>query len=56
MAHADWVGWEARIGEYLRRGEDLLLRIGRDEAFDPAEGARLSTLLAALVRPHFALV
>jgi uncharacterized protein YgbK (DUF1537 family) len=56
MSHADWAGWEARIGEYLRRGEDLLLRIGRDEAFDPAEGARLSTLLAALVRPHFAHV
>jgi uncharacterized protein YgbK (DUF1537 family) len=54
VAHADWAGWEMRIGEYLRRGEDLLLRIGRDEAFDPAEGARLSTLLAALVRPHFA--
>ncbi|WP_460046657.1 four-carbon acid sugar kinase family protein [Pseudomonas sp. S2_H01] len=56
VAHADWAGWEMRIGEYLRRGEDLLLRIGRDEAFDPAEGARLSTLLAALVRPHFAHV
>jgi uncharacterized protein YgbK (DUF1537 family) len=55
-AHADWAGWEIRIGEYLRRGDDLLLRIGRDEAFDPAEGARLSTLLAAMVRPHFAHV
>ncbi|MFK3973212.1 four-carbon acid sugar kinase family protein [Pseudomonas sp. NPDC087358] len=53
MAHPDWAGWEIRIGESLRRGDDLLLRIGRDEAFDPAEGARLSTLLAALVRPHF---
>jgi D-threonate/D-erythronate kinase len=30
------------------------LRIGRDEAFDPAEGAHLSTALAALVEPHFA--
>lgn len=56
MCHADWAGWEVRIGEYLRRGDDLLLRIGRDDAFDPAEGARLSTLLAALVRPHFAHV
>lgn len=55
-AHADWAGWEIRIGEYLRRGDDLLLRIGRDEAFDPAEGARLSTLLAAMVRQHFAHV
>jgi uncharacterized protein YgbK (DUF1537 family) len=55
-AHADWAGWEIRIGEYLRRGDDLLLRIGRDEAFDPAEGARLSTLLAAMVRPHFSHV
>ncbi|MDH0747412.1 four-carbon acid sugar kinase family protein [Pseudomonas sp. GD03842] len=56
MAHPDWAGWGIRIGQCLRRGEDLLLRIGRDEAFDPAEGARLSTLLAALVRPHFAHV
>jgi len=56
MSHADWAGWQMRVGEYLRRGEDLLLRIGRDQAFDPAEGARLSTLLAALVRPHFAHV
>lgn len=56
MSHGDWAGWEIRIGEYLHRGEDLLLRIGRDDAFDPAEGARLSTLLAAMVRPHFAYV
>jgi uncharacterized protein YgbK (DUF1537 family) len=56
VAHKDWAGWEIRIGEYLRRGDDLLLRIGRDEAFDPAEGARLSTLLAALVRPSFSHV
>lgn len=55
-AHADWASWEIRIGEYLRRGDDLLLRIGRDQAFDPAEGARLSTLLAAMVRPHFSHV
>src|SRR5471032_1576613 len=56
MRHADWAVWENRIGQHLRRGEDLLLRIGRDEAFDPAEGAHLSTLLAALVKPHFAKV
>lgn len=56
LAHADWAGWEMRIAEYLRRGEDVLLRIGRDEHFNPAEGARLSTLLAAMVRPHFGLV
>ncbi|WP_296258609.1 MULTISPECIES: four-carbon acid sugar kinase family protein [unclassified Pseudomonas] len=56
ISHGDWAGWGMRIGQYLRRGDDLLLRIGRDEAFDPAEGARLSTLLAAMVRPHFAHV
>jgi uncharacterized protein YgbK (DUF1537 family) len=32
---------------------DLLVRIGRDAEFDPAEGASLSTALAALVLPHF---
>jgi uncharacterized protein YgbK (DUF1537 family) len=56
IAHTDWPGWELRIRAYLRGGDDLLLRIGRDEAFDPAEGAHLSTQLAAMVRPHFAHV
>lgn len=51
--HVAWAGWEKRIGEHLKRGEDLLLRIGRDDAFDPAEGALLSTALAAMVSPHF---
>lgn len=51
--HAEWAGWQARIGEHLQRGEDLLLRIGRDAGFDPSEGAVLSTALAALVRPSF---
>lgn len=51
--HEAWLRWQGRIGEHLARGEDLLLRIGRDQAFDPAEGALLSASLAALVRPHF---
>lgn len=51
--HADWHLWQQRIGQYLEHGEDLLLRIGQDAAFDPAEGAVLSTALAELVRPHF---
>ncbi|WP_296186746.1 four-carbon acid sugar kinase family protein [Pseudomonas sp. UBA1879] len=55
-AHGDWAGWELRIRAYLRGGDDLLLRIGRDDAFNPAEGAQLSTQLAAMVRPHFAHV
>ncbi|TDV49088.1 uncharacterized protein YgbK (DUF1537 family) [Pseudomonas graminis] len=54
--HVDWDSWEARIGQCLNQGDDLLLRIGRDEAFDPAEGAHLSTGLAALVRSNFAQV
>lgn len=53
-AHQDWAIWQARIGEQL--GGDLLLRIGRDEAFDPQEGAQLSSMLAVLVEPHFAKV
>ncbi|WP_027801921.1 four-carbon acid sugar kinase family protein [Paraburkholderia dilworthii] len=51
--HAGWSAWRARIGEVLATRADLLLRIGRDDAFDPAEGALLSTALAALVKPHF---
>jgi len=51
--HDRWSAWGNDIGERLRGGQDLIVRIGRDEAFDPAEGARLSTALAALVAPHF---
>jgi hypothetical protein len=54
-SHADWTNWQARIGQALDRA-DLLLRIGRDLAFDPLEGAQLSTMLAELVEPHFAKV
>jgi uncharacterized protein YgbK (DUF1537 family) len=53
-SHCDWAPLQARIGATLAAGTDLLLRIGRDAAFDPAEGAQLSTALAALVAPHFA--
>lgn len=56
MTHADWALWQTRIGERLDGWSDLLLRIGRDEAFDPQEGAQLSTRLALLVEPHFAKV
>jgi uncharacterized protein YgbK (DUF1537 family) len=55
QTHADWHSWQARIGSSLDAG-DLLLRIGQDQAFDPQEGAHLSTMLAALVEPHFAKV
>jgi uncharacterized protein YgbK (DUF1537 family) len=53
LQHADWTAWSARIGGRLQRGEDLLLRIGRDATFDPAEGAVLSSALASMVRAHF---
>jgi uncharacterized protein YgbK (DUF1537 family) len=52
--HPEWLTWQARIGDTLAARTDLLLRIGRDAAFNPAEGAHLSTALAALVEPHFA--
>jgi D-threonate/D-erythronate kinase len=52
-SHPDWTAWQERIGATLAARTDLLLRIGRDEAFDPAEGAHLSNALAALVEPHF---
>lgn len=51
--HPAWASWQQRVGDCLARGDDLLLRIGRDQRFDPAEGALLSTALAALVHPHF---
>jgi D-threonate/D-erythronate kinase len=51
--HRDWRAWQEQVGVSLKAGVDLLLRIGRDDAFDPAEGAHLSAALAALVEPHF---
>ncbi|HEY1999986.1 nucleotide-binding domain containing protein, partial [Paraburkholderia sp.] len=53
-SHAQWAEWQARVGAQLGARTDLLVRIGRDDAFDPAEGAHLSTSLAALVAPFFA--
>jgi uncharacterized protein YgbK (DUF1537 family) len=50
--HPDSAAWLGAIGAPLAAGQDLLVRIGRDDAFDPAEGAQLSTALAALVKPH----
>ncbi|WP_083615299.1 four-carbon acid sugar kinase family protein [Paraburkholderia sp. SOS3] len=50
--HPDSMQWQAAIGVPLAAGNDLLVRIGRDDAFDPSEGAHLSTALAALVEPH----
>jgi D-threonate/D-erythronate kinase len=52
-SHRDWFMWQRQIAVSLRSGSDLLLRIGRDDAFNPAEGMQLSTALAALVEPHF---
>ncbi|SAK87545.1 HPr kinase [Caballeronia calidae] len=51
--HPEWQAWNERIGAKVRGNEDAIVRIGRDDAFDPAEGALLSNALAALVAPHF---
>ncbi|HEX3635208.1 MAG TPA: four-carbon acid sugar kinase family protein [Paraburkholderia sp.] len=51
--HLEWAGWQARVGAHLSAHTDLLVRIGRDDLFDPAEGALLSAALASLVAPFF---
>ncbi|AQH03826.1 Hrp-dependent type III effector protein (plasmid) [Burkholderia sp. KK1] len=51
--HPEWQAWSERIGASVRNQIDAIVRIGRDDAFDPAEGALLSTALAALVAPSF---
>ncbi|MEA3087538.1 MAG: D-threonate/D-erythronate kinase [Paraburkholderia sp.] len=51
--HLEWAGWQARVGAQLSAHTDLLVRIGRDDLFDPAEGAQLSAALASLVAPFF---
>ncbi|HEY1227998.1 MAG TPA: four-carbon acid sugar kinase family protein, partial [Ramlibacter sp.] len=53
-SHADWPSLQAAVADLLGSGTDLLLRIGRDEALDPSEGAHLATALARLVGPHVA--
>ncbi|CAB3789468.1 four-carbon acid sugar kinase family protein [Pararobbsia alpina] len=51
--HMQWPALQARIGAHLASQADLLLRIGRDDLFDPAQGAHLSTALGHLIAPHF---
>jgi uncharacterized protein YgbK (DUF1537 family) len=53
-SHDEWDALHARIGELLASGTDLLLRIGREQDLDPAEGALLAAALARLVGPDFA--
>lgn len=53
-SHPQSAVWGERIGDAIGQGIDVLVRIGRDDAFDPAEGAQLSTALAVLIAPHFA--
>ncbi|RZT41495.1 four-carbon acid sugar kinase family protein [Cupriavidus agavae] len=53
---AAWSATQRELGAVLAAGRDLLVSIGRDDAFDPAEGPQLSTALAQLVLPYFALV
>ncbi|WP_432261888.1 D-threonate kinase [Cupriavidus sp. TMH.W2] len=51
--HADWDAARQSIAECLRAGRDLLVSIGRDDAFDAGEGPRLSAALAQLSLPGF---
>lgn len=51
--HADWDAAQQSITDRLHAGGDLLVSIGRDDAFDPAEGPRLSAALAQLALPGF---
>lgn len=51
--HAEWDAAQQSITECLRAGGDLLVSIGRDDAFDPGEGPRLSAALAQLSLPGF---
>ncbi|HEY1608989.1 MAG TPA: four-carbon acid sugar kinase family protein [Paraburkholderia sp.] len=55
-SHPEWSALRAQVGATLSARADLLVRIGRDDAFDPTEGAQLSTSLAALVEPHFSRI
>lgn len=51
--HPGWTATARQIGDALGSGADLLLRIGREQAPDMAEAARLAAGLAELVAPHF---
>ncbi|MGN6667414.1 MAG: four-carbon acid sugar kinase family protein [Trinickia sp.] len=51
--HPEWRQWDERIAANVHGRHDTIVRIGRDDAFDPAEGALLSNALATLVGPYF---
>lgn len=51
-----WYALQASIGESLANGVDVLLKIGRDDDFDPGEGATLSTALARMAGPYFSRI
>ncbi len=51
--HPEWKRWDERIAANVHNRQDAIVRIGRDDAFDPAEGAYLSGALAALIAPYF---
>ncbi|MGC9159348.1 MAG: four-carbon acid sugar kinase family protein [Terracidiphilus sp.] len=53
---AGWRQLQESIGHALGAHRDLVLRIGRDERFDPTEGTRLAEALAALLQPHLQMV
>jgi len=52
--HPDWDVLREKVGALLRKQTDLLVRIGRDDRFDPAEGALLAASMAKLIGPHLA--
>lgn len=52
----EWGDWQQRIVGRLEQGEDILLRMGNDDAFDVTEGPGLSKMLARLVAPGFTLL
>lgn len=52
-AHPGWTPASRQVGDTLASGTDLLLRIGREQAPDMAQAARLAAGLAELVAPHF---
>ncbi|MGJ8514845.1 four-carbon acid sugar kinase family protein [Carnimonas bestiolae] len=50
-AHPDWHQWQQRVRECVANQRDLILKIGRDDLYDPHEGTYFSHSIALLVKP-----
>lgn len=55
-SHPQWAANATRLRDLLDDGNDVLVQIGQDDHFNPAEGPALATMLGRLIQPLFSKV